>query len=200
MCGMTEAIAFPVDHVAPPEALRFPQPLRPVDAPRTRTAAEEARALVQVGTIATLATLSDDGTPWASLVTYGSLEDGSPVLLVSTLAEHGRNLVREQRGSLSVAQAEYIGDPLDSGRVTLAGTFRAPVGDEERDAAQAAIEVASPAAAMYGKFGDFALWILEIERVRWVGGFGRMDSADPESYAAAARTRSPRRPRTRSAT
>jgi heme iron utilization protein len=182
---MTQATAFPTDHVAPAEALRFPAPLRPVDAPRTRTAAEEARALVQTNTVATLATLSEDGTPWASLVTYGALADGSPVILVSTLAEHGRNLTREQRGSLSVAQAEIIGDPLDSGRVTLAGVWREARDDEERAAGQAAIEAASPAAAMYGRFGDFTLWILDVERVRWVGGFGRMDSADPATYAAA---------------
>jgi len=183
---MTQATAFPTDHVAPAEALRFPDPLRPVEPARGRTAAEEARALVQVNTVATLATLSEDGTPWASLVTYGALADGSPVILVSTLAEHGRNLTREHRGSISVAQAEIIGDPLDSGRVTLAGVWREARDDEERAAGQAAIETASPAAAMYGRFGDFTLWILDVERVRWVGGFGRMDSATPESYAAAA--------------
>jgi len=183
---MTQATAFPTDHVAPAEALRFPDPLQPVEPARGRTAAEEARALVQVNTVATLATLSEDGTPWASLVTYGALADGSPVILVSTLAEHGRNLTREQRGSISVAQAEIIGDPLDSGRVTLAGVWREARDEEERAAGQAAIETASPAAAMYGRFGDFTLWILDIERVRWVGGFGRMDSADPVAYAAAA--------------
>jgi len=183
---MTEAAAFPTDHVAPPEALRFPAPLRDDIAPaRTRTAAEEARALVQTGIVATLATLSEDGTPWASLVTYGTLANGAPVICVSTLAEHGRNLVRDQRASIVVAQAEYEGDPLDSGRVTLAGVFRKAADDAELALARAACEASSPAAALYGGFGDFTFWILDVERVRWVGGFGRMDSADPFQYANA---------------
>ena len=34
-------------------------------------------------------------------------------------------------------------------------------------------------------FRDFSLWVLRVERVRWVGGYGRMDTVDAESYAAA---------------
>ena len=94
-----------------------------------RTAAEEARTLVQHAALGGLATLSDDGSPWASLVTYGPLGDGSPVLLVSTYAEHGRNLVRDQRASLVVGE-DTAGDPLDAGRVTLAGRCDAVRGDE----------------------------------------------------------------------
>ena len=86
-----------------------------------RTPAQEARALVAQGSTAAFATLSDDGSPWCSLVQYAALDDGTPVLCVSTLAEHGRNLVRDPRASLMVAETDPVGDPLDSGRVTLAG-------------------------------------------------------------------------------
>ena len=72
-----------------------PPPLTPVSSTRRRTAGEEARTLVAQTNVATLATLSDDGMPWASLVSYAALDDGSPVLFVSTLAEHGRNLDRD---------------------------------------------------------------------------------------------------------
>lgn len=185
MTDATAAPAFPKDHVAAPEALRFPDPLVPVEPSRTRTPDEEARALVQVHTVASLSTLSDDGHPWGSIVTYGQMPDGSPVILVSTLAEHGRNLVRDQRASIVVQQAESFGDPLDNGRVTLAGVMREPVDEEELAVAQAAVVKASPSAALYGGFGDFTHWILDIDRVRWVGGFGRMDSVTAEGYAAA---------------
>jgi len=40
-------------------------------------------------------------------------------------------------------------------------------------------------AAIFGDFADFHWWVLKVERVRWVGGFGRMDSVGPESFAAA---------------
>jgi heme iron utilization protein len=42
-----------------------------------------------------------------------------------------------------------------------------------------------PAARLYLDFSDFTLWVLGVQRVRWVGGYGRMDSATGEQYAAA---------------
>jgi putative heme iron utilization protein len=161
-----------------------PPPLTQVPASRRRTAGEEARTLVAQTNVATLATLSDDGTPWASLVSYAALDDGSPVLFVSTLAEHGRNLDRDPRASLVVAAAERRKDPLAAGRVTLAGRVTRPSGEIER-VARAAYLASVPTAAMYAEFGDFSLYLLGVERVRWVGGYGRMDSADAEAYANA---------------
>ena len=34
-----------------------------------------------------------------------------------------------------------------------------------------------PASRFYLESRDFTLWVLQVERVRWVGGYGRMDSA-----------------------
>jgi putative heme iron utilization protein len=171
------------DHGGPPRAAP-PAPLTPVPEVRRRTAAEEARTLLAATNVATLATLSEDGGPWASLVTYAALDDGSPVLFVSTLAEHGRNLARDGRASIMVAQPSPSGDPLAAGRVTLAGTARTPRG-EDAAAARAAYLTGVDEAEMFIDFGDFSLYVLEVERVRWVGGYGRMDSADAAAYAAA---------------
>ena len=52
------------------------------------------------------------------------------MLCLSTLAEHGRNVVRDARASLVVGEPEVTGDPLDSGRVTLAGHLETPAGEE----------------------------------------------------------------------
>jgi putative heme iron utilization protein len=178
--------AFPTDHLAPaPAALTGAAPLAPVAAARTRSAAEEARTLVAQGRLAALSTISDDGAPWGSLVLYAALADGTPVLCLSTLAEHGRNLHRDPRASLVIGEAGVAGDPLDSGRVTLAGHVEAAAGDE-LEAARAAYRVASPASGLYGEFGDFTYYALRVERVRWVGGYGRMDSTDAAAYHAAA--------------
>ncbi len=164
-----------------------PQPPPPLEetapAPR-RTPAEEARALVASTNVGTLATHSEDGHPWASLVAFGSLEDGSPVLFVSRLAEHARNLERDARASLVVADPHPRTDVLASGRVTLAGTAERP-GPELAATAQEAYVAAVPSAKAYASFRDFSLWVLRIERVRWVGGYGRMDSVGATSYAAA---------------
>lgn len=150
-----------------------------------RTAAEEARALVAQNAVAALATLSADGSPWASLVTYGMLDDGSPVLCLSTLAEHGRNLERDARASVMVADPGPTAHPLALGRVTLAGRAERPVGPAH-EAAHAAFVAAAPEGETYARFGDFSLWVLRVERVRWVGGYGRMESVDPAAYAATA--------------
>jgi putative heme iron utilization protein len=171
------------DHGGPRSAAS-PEPLAPVPAVARRTPAEEARTLLAATNVATLATLSEDGAPWASLVTYAALPDGSPVLFVSTLAEHGRNLARDARASIVVAQPSSSGDPLAAGRVTLAGTAHPPQGGDA-DAARAAYLTGVDEAEMFIDFSDFSLYVLGVERVRWVGGYGRMDSADAAAYAAA---------------
>lgn len=177
--------AFPTDHIAPADAYMGAAPLTPVAPAPTRTPAEEARTLVAQGKMAALATTSEDGTPWASAVLYAALEDGTPILCLSTLAEHGRNLTREPRASLMIGEAEPVGDPLDNGRVTLAGRAEVLEG-EAREAAAEAYRKASPASRLYGGFGDFTYYALRVDRVRWVGGYGRMDSTDADSYHAAA--------------
>ena len=174
-----------IDHDVPDGFdLAPPPPLEPAQQARRRTPAEEARTLVAANSVGALGSVSEDGHPWASLVTYGSLEDGSPALLLSTLAEHGRNLARDPRASLMVANPDSGSEPLAHGRVTLACEAELAEG-ELRERAHEAHVAAVPSAAMYAGFGDFSFWVLRVRRVRWVGGYGRMDSVDSEAYAQA---------------
>jgi heme oxygenase (biliverdin-IX-beta and delta-forming) len=179
-----------VRRAGPPLAIARVSDHRPSAAPAgdrmvgRRSAAEEARTVVASTNAAALATLSDAGDPWSSLVVFGTLPDGAPVLLLSTMAEHGRNLRRDPRASLSIADPAAAEDPLEGGRVTLAGRVEQPSG-ECRRAALAAHVAAVPGAELYAEWEDFTLWVLEVERVRWVGGFARMDSISAADYAAA---------------
>ena len=161
-----------------------PPPLTAVANSVRPSAAEEARTIAASTNTGTLATLTADGDPWASFVTYGLL-GGAPVLCVSNLAEHGRNLAADPRASIAIVAPQRESDPLASGRVTLAGVVEAPTG-EERDAARDAHLTAVAAAKYYIDYTDFSLWVLRVRRVRWVGGYGRMDSATGEDYTAAA--------------
>jgi putative heme iron utilization protein len=180
-----EPAASGLEHDVPGPVPVLPPPLLDTGPAPRRTPAEEARALVASTNVATLATHSSDGYPWASLVAFGSLgAAGSPVLFVSRLAEHARNLERDGRASLVVADPNPGPDVLAAGRVTLAGTAARPA-PELADMARDAYVAAVPSAKAYLAFRDFSLWILSVERVRWVGGYGRMDSVDAESYAAA---------------
>ncbi len=154
------------------------------DAGQRRTPAEEARTLVSSMTIGYLATVGEDGAPWSSLVVYGPTADGNPVLLVSALAEHGRNLAADQRASLAISDPAAPGDPLDRPRITLAGQAVKPEGD----AAEAALDAhvaAIPGARLYAGWDDFSVWVLEVQRVRWVGGFAQMDTVGHDEYVAA---------------
>jgi putative heme iron utilization protein len=171
------------DHGDPGDAPSAPTPLTAVANSIRPSAAEEARTIAASTNTGTLATLTADGDPWASYVTYGLL-GGAPVLCVSNLAEHGRNLTVDPRASIAIVAPQRDADPLASGRVTLAGVVAEPTGDE-RAAARDAHLAAVAAAKYYIDYTDFSLWVLRVRRVRWVGGYGRMDSATGEDYSAA---------------
>jgi heme iron utilization protein len=151
-------------------------------------AAEHARALVAGTNVATLATLDADGAPWASLVAFAALADGTPVLCVSALAEHGRNLRRDPRASLVIAGPARGRDPLEAARVTLSGITRQPTPADAVQAARDAFLAAVPHAAAYVDFADFSVWELAVQRVRWVGGYGRMETVAAADYARASRS------------
>ena len=171
------------DHGDPGDAPSIPPPLTEVANAVRPSAAEEARTIAASTNSGTLATLTADGDPWASFVTYGLL-DGAPVLCVSNLAEHGRNLANDPRASIAIVAPSSQTDPLASGRVTLAGVAERPAGAELAAAREAHLSAVA-AAKYYIDYSDFTLWVLRVHRVRWVGGYGRMDSTTGEAYAAA---------------
>ena len=148
------------DHGDVGDAPSAPPPLQPPTNSARPSAAEQARTIAAANNAATLATLTSDGDPWASLVAYGLL-NGAPVLCVSNLAEHGRNLAANPRASLSIVTASGDADPLATGRITLAGSVTPPAADE---AARAAYRHAVPASRFYLEFSDFTLWVLQIGR------------------------------------
>ncbi len=154
------------------------------EAGRRRTPAEEARTLVSTMTVGYLATVNEDGDPWCSLVVYGPTPEGNPVLLVSTLAAHGRNLLADPRASLAISDPAAPGDPLDRPRITLAGRAVRPAGDAVEAALDAHV-AAIPGARLYAGWEDFSVWVLEVQRVRWVGGFAQMDTVTHDDYVAA---------------
>lgn len=165
-------------------------PLQPLQAPAPAmrpSAAEEARTLVAGATRGTLGTLATEppGHPFVSVAPYGVLGDGSPVLFISGMAEHTRNLDADPRASLLVAESEVPGDPLAAGRVTLLGRVDPIDGEVELIEARAAYLAANPDAAGYIDFGDFSFRRLRVQRVRWVGGFGRMAWCEATAYAGA---------------
>lgn len=160
----------------------------PVILGREPNDAERARTLAGGRVTATLATIAREpaGTPFASVAPFGMDADGRPVLCISEMAEHTQNLRVDPRCSLLISETVDDGaDPLAAGRVTLLGTA-AVVGDDERDAAKAVHLAGNPHASYYVDFGDFHLWRITVESIRFVGGYGRMSWVGPDAWTAAA--------------
>lgn len=137
----------------------------------------EARRLIRGASLATLATLLDDGAPYASLVKVASDDAGRPIIHVSRLAWHTRNLEADGRASLLFSAAGGPGDPLQASRVTALGRMT--------PCAQAACAqrflASHPDAAGYAKFGDFSFWRMDVERCHAVAGFGRIDTFEADA-------------------
>jgi putative heme iron utilization protein len=160
------------------------EPLYDVDVP-TPSHAERARTLAGLARTATLCTLARDpeGYPYGSFVTF-ALHQGYPVFLISTMAEHTRNLSADPRASLLIAESVRA-DPLANGRVTLLGQCAVLENEAEREAAREAFLAAHPNAGYYASFGDFSFWKLAVESVRYIGGYGRMSWVSRKDWLAA---------------
>lgn len=130
-----------------------------------------ARRLLRCLDRATLATaLGESAWPYASLVLVASDLDISPLLLISTLAEHTKNLAREPRAALLFDGTQGLDDPLTGARVTVLGALR-PVADP---ALLARFVARHPSAGLYAGFKDFALYRMAMTRAHLVAGFGRI--------------------------
>lgn len=149
------------------------------------TDAERSRTLMELGTGGSLATMSTEcpGFPFGSLVAYSVDDVGRPILCLSSLAEHSRNMAADPRASLMVTAPEDGSDRLALSRVTLVGEMKVLEG-AEREAALDLFLAGHPS-AFYVRFDDFSAYRLEVSAIRYVGGFGRMSWVTAEEYAAA---------------
>jgi putative heme iron utilization protein len=149
--------------------------------------AERCRTLVAGSSRGALSTIATDpaGYPYGSVASYGLDERGNPLFFVSLMAEHTQNAIRDPRASLLVTEPVPDGaDPLASGRVTLMGQL-SPVADDDRSRVRDLYLAANPTSAYYIDFGDFTFYRLDVESIRYVGGYGRMSWVDAERYAVA---------------
>ncbi len=109
------------------------------------------------------------GWPYASLVTVACDWGGSPILLLSGLSDHTRNLEADGRASLLFEEASRRTNPQTGPRVTVMGRLTRT--EDERLAGR--FLARHPAARRYAGFGDFHFYTMAVERARYVGGFAR---------------------------
>lgn len=138
------------------------------DASQTANNRVSLRRVARASRKAALATLME-GAPYASLVTVALDHDLTPVLLLSGLSDHTRNVMADARVSLLFDGTDGHPNPQTGPRVTLTGRAER-TGDERL---KARFLARHPGAAMYAGFGDFGFWRVVPDRAHFVGGFGR---------------------------
>jgi heme iron utilization protein len=128
-----------------------------------------------------LATLREGtSNPFCSLVNIGTLPDGSPILLISRLAVHTRNIASDRRVSLLLCEPGAP-DPLAAPRISVAGRAEQLIQQDDVATARRRYLAAHPSSELFVNFTDFSFYRVAIESVHLVGGFGRIfDLSGPE--------------------
>ena len=137
-----------------------------------KIAAKKLMREARSGALATL--VAGSGDPYCSLVNVATAADGSPLLLISRLAVHTRNILGDPRVSLMLDERKE-GDPLEGARVMLMGKA-AQTDDPE---ARRRYLDRQPEAKMFAGFGDFSFYRITLTAAHLVAGFGRIVDLEP---------------------
>jgi heme oxygenase (biliverdin-IX-beta and delta-forming) len=130
------------------------------------------------GALATL--MASHGDPYCSLVNVASATDGAPILLISRLAVHTKNILADPRVSLMLDE-RLAGDPLEGARIMIAGHAEEAV-DGERAMLRARYLNAHPSAESFVDFKDFSFFRIHPSGAHLVAGFGRIVDLEPEQF------------------
>ena len=122
------------------------------------------------GALATL--VPGAGDPYCSLVNVATAPDGAPILLISRLAVHTRNILADPRVSLMLDE-RGPGDPLEGARIMLAGIAEQAAG-EQSGIVRRRYLAAHPSAEAFVDFPDFLFFTLRLRNAHLVAGFGKI--------------------------
>src|SRR5229473_8614877 len=140
-----------------------------------------ARSLLRRSRQGALATLmAGSGDPYCSLVNVASHADGSPILLISRLALHTRNLLNDPRASLMLDERAE-GVPLEGSRIMLSGRAEEAGGDDAAIFRRRYLN-AHPSAEAFVDFKDFSFFRIRPAGAHLVAGFGRIVDLGPEQF------------------
>ncbi len=137
--------------------------------------AEKIRELLKQETTGVLSTLSHkhDGWPFGSLTPFALTDDGEPIILVSGLAEHTKNMEVDQRVSLFVSDSKHGGPAQSGARATILAKVEPVPAEQLGEACQRYLKRFPDSAGQFS-LGDFYLLRLRIEHIRYIAGFGSM--------------------------
>jgi putative heme iron utilization protein len=137
-----------------------------------KIAAKKILREARSGALATL--MAGSGDPYCSLINVATSADGSPLLLLSRLAIHTRNLLADPRVSVMLDERKE-GDPLQGARIMLMGRIALTQDENDRRRYLARQSEAN----MFVGFADFAFYHVAVSGAHLVAGFGRIVDLSP---------------------
>ncbi|MDQ3184913.1 MAG: DUF2470 domain-containing protein [Pseudomonadota bacterium] len=139
-----------------------------------------SRQMLRAHHYGVLCTLSRkfNGHPFGSIAPYLVDHDGSLLILVSTLAEHTKNIKYDCRVSLITHDQNNL-DIQSQGRVTVVGEAR-PVMDKHQLGPRYLRHF--PEAKNYLNMDDFSFYRLIPQVLRYIGGFGKIHWVTESTY------------------
>jgi heme iron utilization protein len=142
---------------------------------------QEIQSLLQLQKSGILSTHSHSvpGYPFGSLIAYCLDKNGYPIIQLSALAEHTKNIIQNPKTSLIVVDIQSQ-DIQNSKRLTLlSDAIR--VGPQDQEISSLYYS-RFPRAREYGQMLDFSFYRLTPFKLRYVGGFGKAVSSDWADY------------------
>jgi putative heme iron utilization protein len=161
-----------------------------------KDALDAMRALVARERSGVLSTLhaEREGWPFGSVTPYALSREGDPIVLLSSIAEHTRNLAADPRASLFVQDSRSLDRPQAGARVTLLVRAEVP-GGAAADEAREAYFARFPDSREHLSAHDFAPHVLRVDSIRWIAGFGEMGWFDRAAWSGAPPRSKPTRAR-----
>jgi putative heme iron utilization protein len=140
-----------------------------------------AKSLLRRSRQGALATLTvNGGDPYCSLVNVAANPDAAPLLLISRLAVHTKNILADNRVSLMLDE-RVAGDPLEGARIMVAGRAEELAG-AGASLARRRYLAAHPSAEAFVDFKDFAFFRIAPSGLHLVAGFGRIIDLTPAQF------------------
>jgi putative heme iron utilization protein len=142
--------------------------------------ARTARMLLKRQSVGVLSTHSVDveGYPFGSIAPYVLNYDGEPIMLISDIAQHTRNIKRNNKVSLTIFD-QCVDDPQASSRLTWIGNAE-PVDLSDTKIRHRYLRY-FPSAESYFETHDFSLYCIRLHRARFIGGFGEIYWIEPDA-------------------
>ena len=137
-----------------------------------------ARRLLNHQSVGVLSTHSIDveGYPFGSISPYALNYEGEPIILISDIAQHTRNIKQNPKVSLTVFD-QHADDPQAGSRLTWIGDAES-IDSSDAESRHRYLRY-FPSAESYFEAHDFSFYRISLRRARFIGGFGQIYWIEP---------------------